>query len=167
MLQAEESVLNHWNYKKKSQGFFDVKQCIRERIICGKPLNIILLTGDKVLVPEVFNKTIGQTIQHLSITILACNPSNEFETVELIKDSVGKAYDCMVLVGIGFNKNNEVCNNLELAGLLLESKTAIFTVNGYNRHKTILEQISDKRYRTLGHFAGQLRASIEGVLKSL
>lgn len=142
-----------------------LKKIIKERVMAHESIYVLMITGDKILIPEGFRKALGHSIQNLTISVLHSLDMNQSELHELVKGSVSKSYDMIVLAGTWWNKYHWACNNIELTDLLKRSSACIVTVYGYNRQKTLLDQISHKQFRSLNHFGSRLKVLIESANK--
>jgi hypothetical protein len=141
----------------------DLKGVIKNRVIANETIHVLMITGDKVLIPDGFKKALGNAIKSLTISVLHSLELQENELFDLVKGSVSKSYDVIVLAGTWWNKFNWACNNVDLTGLLKQSTACLVTVYGYNRQKTLLDQISHKQFRSLNHFGSRLKVLIDSV----
>ncbi len=153
-----------------SKGFsnkLSLKMVIKRCLEADKCMNLLIISGEKKLIPDTFTKAIGGAIKFLTISVLGCSSSNKTELLNLINDNVGKNYDAIILVGTWWNNTPWACNCNDIGQQLTKTNSLIITVYGHNKVKTLLDQISDKRYRSFRHFGAQLRVLIDGVVKSL
>ncbi len=163
LISVEEKKVMQANFGIQKTDALDFKQVIKHRMQAGRSLSILMITGDRVLIPESFKKALGPSIKYTMISVLHCLGMNEEDTVELVRGSVSKSYDAIVLAGTWWNKFEWACNNRELIQLLEDSKVSVITVYGYNRNKTLLDKISHKQFRSLKHFGSRLKVMIDSI----
>jgi exodeoxyribonuclease VII large subunit len=148
----------HIQQQKAALGYRDAHFFIKERILAGQSLRIVVLIGRTAIIDSDIKHQLAETLHAYNFDFQRINLASEQEIIRAIDQHDHDGTDLLV-ISRGGGEQLEIFNKPDIAARCLKLKPYLLTAIGHKEDVTLLQRIADKAFITptaLGQYLNDL-----------